>query len=170
MVQDRSGLRDGWDKMGSCTISAAPSVSGFVPATGTVSTGAQSSFTSSFSDADGFLNITDCYTLINSSLSGARAAYLRYDLKNNKLYVRNDANTGWLGGYAPGAASVIENSCIRLYCAATTKSGAGRGLVVNWKVMIKSSMSGKSLGVWQKVYDSAGLYDGWDSNATFAAR
>ena len=119
-------------------------------------------FTSKYSDAAGYADISRCYFLLNTTLSQANAVYVMYDAVANKLYLRNDVNTGWLGGYAPGSTNTISNGQCTLYCAETSMPGSGNVRTVNWRIQLKDSMSGKSCNGWMLVSDKAGLTDGWD--------
>jgi hypothetical protein len=60
-----------------------------------------------------------------------------------------------MGGYAPGQSHVIENSYAKLDCSATTVSGAGEDLVINWAVTFKQSFEG-SKNLYLKVNDLCG--------------
>jgi hypothetical protein len=117
---DDTNLRDGWDKMATYSVSQPPSNTSLSPSSFVVSPSVKKIVVAKYSDGDGSGDISACYTLINTTLTGSKACYLYYDAASNKLYVRNDTNTAWTGGAAPGAASVIENSYVRLYCAETT--------------------------------------------------
>lgn len=170
MVIDDTNLRDGWDKMGSFIISQPPSNVSLVPSSGTITSNVKGTFSSKYSDPDGYANLSACYLLINSTLTGAKAAYVRYDCNANKLYVINDTNTAWIGGYSPGSANVIENSYCRLYCAETTISGSGTTLTVNWKILVKPTMAGKTCPAWMLTVDDGGLRDGWDQMGSFTVK
>lgn len=81
-------------------------------------------FTAIYTDADGWQNLKEAYLLINASLNTRNCCYLYYNQNTNKLYIRNDADTSWIGGYAPGSSYVIENSYARLDCSKTTVTGS----------------------------------------------
>ena len=124
--------------------------------------------TSRYSDADGYGDLAACHLLLNTtSSSGANAVYVMYDAAANKLYLRNDASTGWLGGYAPGSAQVIENSNCELDCQGTTVAGLRTTLTINWKIELKPSMAGRTLPAWLTVFDKGGLKDDWEQVASF---
>ncbi|MDO8588457.1 MAG: C10 family peptidase [Armatimonadota bacterium] len=144
----------------------APVIRSFSPGTGDIPCDSKLTFSGVFYDANGRADLSRCYLLINDALDG-KGAFVRYDYNSNRLYIRNDAGTGWIGGYSPGSAYTIENSYARLYCAETTKIGAGGTLTVNWKLTLKSTLSGKTCGAWLYVYDDGGLHDGWDKMADF---
>jgi hypothetical protein len=163
LVFDDASHRDGYDQMGSnIKIGQPPANVSVAPSTGPVAAGPKVTFTGRYSDPDGYANLANCYLLINNTLNGVNAAFLRYDQNTNLLYVKNDANTSWGVGAAPGSATVLQNSYVSLYCAETTVSGSGNQLTVNWKVILKPTMSGRTCGAWLLVYDDLGLRDGYD--------
>ncbi len=120
------------------------------------------------SDADGNADIRNSYLVLNTTLSSYRGISLWFDAASNKLYLRNDLNTAWLGGVAPGSpGGVIENSYCRVDCAATAVERDGNNLRVNWSIEPKSPMVGKTLKAWMYVIDAAGAADGWDEMASY---
>jgi hypothetical protein len=114
------------------------------------------------SDPNGFADIKASYLLINSTLNGVGAVYARYDAVANKLYLRNDANTAWSGGHAPGSSGTIENSRAMLYCSETAVSGSGDALTIAWRLEMKPAMAGRSCLAWLYASDAANLYTGFE--------
>lgn len=168
MVSDFAGLKDGWDPMGEFEISFAPTNDSISPKSGAVPVGTKIALTSRYSDLDGYTRIDNCELLINTTLSKTNAAYVRYDAKTNRLYVRKDDNSGWVGGFAPGTSNVIDNSRIRLYCRETVVSGSGPTRTIKWSVMLKSPLSGNSCGAWMLCLDNSGQYEaGTEDNNGF---
>ncbi|MBF0522504.1 MAG: hypothetical protein HQL24_05540 [Candidatus Omnitrophica bacterium] len=126
-------------------------------------------FTTTYSDADGYSDIKSVYFLISpSSTSLTNCPYLYYDKSANKLYLRNDANTAWLGGYAPGSSNTIENSYAKLSCASTTVSGSGNILTVKWSIILKTAFLGTE-NTYLNVTDTAGLTSGWIQKGSWTA-
>jgi hypothetical protein len=121
---------------------AAPTLGTVAPSSGTGQVNVLQNFITTYSDPDGWQNIQYVYFLINISTSGINCPYFYYNQNTNKIYVRNDANTAWLGGYAPGIAIVIENSYAKLDCAQTTVTGSATTMTVNWAVTIKPPFTG----------------------------
>jgi len=166
LVFDDLGARDGYDQVGSVTLNRMPVNVSLSPTTGPFAVGVKQTFTTKYSDGDGFGHLANCYLLFNTTLSQVSAAFVRYDANANLLYVRDDANTTWGTGYSPGSAVVLQNSQCKLYCAETTVSGSGTTLTVNWKIEFKSSLSKKTCGAWMLVYDDLGGRDGYDQMAS----
>jgi hypothetical protein len=104
--------------------------------------------------------------LINTSTSGANCFYGYYDQNTNKFYLRNDANTGWLGGFAPGANNIIENSYAKLDCTKSTISGSGTTLTVKWAITFKPAFGGQK-NTYLYVKDDANAAAGWTQKGTY---
>jgi len=160
-VMDDCNVYVSYSKVGTWAIpNNSPTVGTIIPSSGSSFPDQAVNFTTSYSDLDTWLNIQYVYFLINTSTSGTSCLYAQYNQNSNKLYLRNDANSSWLGGYAPGSANTIENSYVKLDCAATTISGSGNDLTVNWKVTFKSTFIGTKK-MYLYVKDDPGAYKNW---------
>lgn len=154
--------------LASTAFAAAPTAGTIMPASGTSVPNAAVNFTTTFSDTDGWQNIQYVYLLVNKDTSGANCCYVYYDQNSNKLYIRNDFDTLWLGGYAPGSSYIIENSCAKLDCSKTTISGSGTTLTVKWNITFKTlfaSVASKKTYLYVK--DDQGAYNGWLQKGTW---
>lgn len=141
-VVDDTTLVAAWTRKGYYTVNRVPLLGTITPSSGTGQVNSAQTFTATYSDPDGWQNIQYVYLLINTSASGANCLYGYYNQNTNLLYLRNDANTGWLGGYAPGSVNTIENSYAKLNCASTSVSGSGTTLTLNWSVTLKPPFTG----------------------------
>jgi hypothetical protein len=165
--EDQNGFYDGYEQMGLFLVSVTPQ-------TGTVSVLANlptdpAQVTADYSDADGYLDITSCQLILNTSLVKTNAIYLWYDQVNDRIYLRNDANTAWLGGYHPGAYNkVVENSQCKLLCSSTYvwPYYGSPNMTVIWGIQLKPAMVGKNLIAYSWVKDKAGLTSPWDNRGT----
>jgi len=167
-VQDLGGLNSGWQAKGKWTIANnLPQIISLNPTSGVSATEQPTNFSTTFSDPDSYLNINYVYFLINTSTSGLNSFYGYYVQHTNKLYLRNDANNGWLGGFAPGSANIIENSYAKLDCSKTLVTGSGTNLAVNWSVSFKSNFTGTK-NTYLYIKDDAGSYVGWVKKGTWA--
>jgi hypothetical protein len=117
-------------------------------------------------DADGWQNIAEAYVVVNTSSTLTNSCYVMYDQNANKLYIRNDANTGWTGGYAPGSANTISNSYASLNCQTTTVSGTVQILTVKWAIIPKDAMAGLK-NVYLRVKDDTNSSTGWIKKGEF---
>lgn len=143
----------------SFVYAAAPTLGVVSPSSGSTAPNIAKTIISSYSDADGWSNLADVRLLISTSSSIlTNVVYLYYDQNTNLLYLRNDANTAWLGGFAPGSANTVENSAVKLNCASTTVSGSGTTLVVYWNLTFKSVFSGTYYTTYLYVKDDLGSY------------
>jgi Tol biopolymer transport system component len=168
LVYDDINLRDGWDQMGSgIKISQTPLNASLSPTGGSLAVGRWFTLTSTYSDPDGAGNLANCYLLMNTSLNPVNGVFVRYDANTNKLYLKNDANTAWVGGYAPGAAPAIHNTQCALSCSGTTVTPSGNSLIIGWRLYLKAPMAHKALPAWMLVYDDIGLRDGYDHMGTY---
>lgn len=155
----------GWVKKGVYAVTYPPQLGAVSPASGACQINIPQVFSAVYSDQDGWENLQYLYFLINTSTSGANCLYGYYNQNTNKLYLRNDANTAWLGGYAPGSANIIENSYVKLDCAQTTASGSGSALTLNWQVSFKSAFIGDK-NIYLSARDDANSVKDWALKGT----
>ena len=127
--------------------------------------GVARTYTSKYSDANGIADIAEVRILLNSSLNGANAPHGMYVPATNKLYLRDNVNGSWLGGFAPLSNNVISNSQGSLNCALTTVGGNGNTLTVNWSFTPASTWMGGRY-IYMQVRDKSNLVDGWDQMGT----
>jgi hypothetical protein len=165
-VVDDTGAYANWAKKGTYTVNTSPLVGTITPSSGTGAANTPATFTATFSDSEGWQNIQYVYFLMNTSASGISCPYLYYNQNTNLLYLRNDANTAWLGGYAPGSANAIENSYAKLDCAGTTVTGSGTTLTVSWNLITKSPFTGTK-NIYLYVRDDANAYQNWTKKGTW---
>lgn len=147
-------------------LAAKPVVGTITPASGASIPNQAVVFTTTYTDVDGWQNIQQANLLINTLVSGIRSFYGYYNQNTNKLYLRNDLNTAWVGGYAPGSANIIQNSYAKLDCSKSKISGAGTTLTVIWNVTFKSTFMG-SKRAYLYVKDDANAYNGWRQKGTW---
>lgn len=160
-VKDDANAYNGWIKKGTWTIpNSLPQVGTISPSFGSFTQNEIINFTSTYTDLDSWLNIQYALLLINNIVSGTNCPYAYYDQNLNKLYLRNDAGTSWLGGYAPTSANTIENSYVRLYCANTTVQGSGNTLTINWAFSFKAAFAGFKNG-YLRVTDDTNSTTAW---------
>ncbi|MEK9148764.1 MAG: hypothetical protein AAB267_01815, partial [Candidatus Desantisbacteria bacterium] len=166
-IKDDIGGKAGWTKKGTYTVNSSPQIGTITPASGIGQVETTQVFTTTYSDADGWQHIQYVYFLINTSSSNnSNCLYAYYNQNTNKLYLRDDANTSWLGGFDPGSANVIENSYAKLSCASTSASGSGTTLTINWSVMIKKPFTGTK-NTYLYVKDDLNAYQGWTKKGSW---
>ena len=127
---------------GAWKINAMPGFVSVVPSSGNGPMGVMQVFRAVYSDPDGWQNLSALNFLVNTIPDGTNCLSAYYDQNANKLYIRNDAKTAWVGGFVPGSANMIENSYVKLDCSKTIVSGAGNNLTIDWTVAFKSTFTG----------------------------
>ena len=166
-VKDLTGAATSWTKVGAWTIAnQLPTVGTITPSSGTSNPNQVVSFTTTYSDPDGYLDITQTKLLINTSTGTSNCFYGYYDCAAMKLYLYNDAGTSAIGGYAPGSANIIENSYVKLDCSSTTVSVSGTTLTISWSIAFKSPFTGTK-GSYLYVKDVPGACAGWAKIGTW---
>ena len=147
-----------------CLVVAGPAFAlNYKPTVGTITPSSGSSnindavtFTTTYSDRNGWQDIKYAYFLINTSASGSKCFYAYYDRQSNKLYLRNNNNTAWL---SQDPSNIIENSYAKLDCSKSYASGSGLTLTVTWNVAFKSTFVGiKNMHLY--VIDNTGASNG----------
>lgn len=146
------------------------------PQLGTISPSSGSSlsdqlvyFTTVYSDPDGWNDIQYVHLLINTAVNGTNCFYGYYNQNNNKLYLRNNANNSWLGGFIPGSNNAVENSYAKLDCSKTTVSGKDKTLTVKWAVMFKPTFRGvKNTYLYAK--DDMNIIANWVKKGTWEVK
>jgi hypothetical protein len=88
------------------------------------------------------------------------ALWARYS--NGKLWLLSDDHSTWLGGVQPQVQTTISNAQGSLCCGASSVSGGGTMLQVNWNVTLAAKWAGTNLGIWLYSENTSGLAAGWD--------
>ena len=145
---------------------SAPTIDTITPASGTSNIDQLTYFTTVFSDANGWQDIQYVHLLINTSTSGVNCFYGYYNQNTNKLYLRNNANSAWVGGFAPGSANIIANSYAKLDCSKTTISSSGTSLSIKWAATFKSIFYGAKKA-YLYVKDDSNAYVNWTQKGTW---
>jgi hypothetical protein len=128
-----------------------PGIDGVAPSDGSAPVATTVYFTTTWNDPDGAEDLKQCYFHIGDSPSLAGNVTLLYNAAKDKLWLRNDAGTGWVGGHAPRSANVMDNSQARVYCADTRVRRTGSRLEVRWAIRFSSGFAGaKKLGMKAK--------------------
>jgi len=154
---------DNWSTAYSDTINLAnqtPEAKSINPSSGVSGPENAVVFTAVYSDSNGYQDIKQAQILVNASINGANCFFGYYNQGSNKLYLRNDANTAWLGGFAPGSSNTIENSYAKLDCFNTTISGNNLTLTINWLVTFKAAFNGAK-NTYLYVIDKSGAFNDW---------
>lgn len=161
--RDRANAVDSFEVKGSWTVggNTAPTNVSITP--NPVSSGLNSiqTLTAFYNDVNGAANFSQVILRVGNNLTSGFQVF--YDVQANKLYLSNDAGTGYLGGFTPGANITISNSRAKLHCLDIAPTFAGNDLIVNWKISLTSS---SYVDTTQNVFlfcrDRGNLIDGYD--------
>lgn len=159
---DSKDANSGYERVGTHFSPVAPESVSLSPSSGTVSTGVTTSFLATYTDNNGFADIYKTYIQVSATSSQANAVLLMYDARQNKVFLRNDANTSWGSGGVPGTAVTLENSQCRVNLASMAMpwSLPDFQLQVSWPIQLKPT-SATSLCLRLYVQDNAFLDGGW---------
>jgi hypothetical protein len=123
-------------------VNHEPTVGAVVPTSGSGSAGVATAFITSWSDTDGWEDLKQCYFHVGHGQSLKNDLLLLYHAQKDKLYIRSDDDTDWLGGFAPGSANILENSQAQVDCNLTIAQGSRDTLIVAWAITFKRAFSG----------------------------
>lgn len=151
----------------SCLASAEAAKKNYPPIAGTIIPSSGSShanqpatFITTYFDRDNWKDLISVQFLVNTSPSGKNCFLAYYDPRNKKLFLRDDENKKWLGGYRPGTRAYIENSYSRLDCSKTAVYASGTSLIIRWSVIFKNTFGGKK-NSYLFARDEHGGTSGW---------
>jgi len=169
-VKDNEAHETGWVQTGtwgSIPANAPVVVSG----TPVSSTSANQLFTFTGRDLDGYLDIENIYFLINTSATiTANNCHGYYNRSTNKLWLYNDAATGFLGPLTPGNNAVLENSqCSITGLNSSIVAGPGTDLVLNLAMVLKGAYTTGTQKVYLWVKDYERMETGWIQTGTWSA-
>jgi hypothetical protein len=160
---DMYGVSSSTINKGTIFVNEPPEVVSLSPSTGTFNIMAPYTFSTVFSDPNGFSDLNIMYILINTSTSSTNALYACYHRGNNQLWLWDGAKFIGGSGYTPGSSGVIETTFGKLYCAGTSVIGSGSNLTINWSLGFKTTGT-KNVYLW--AYDSRSAYTGWKQKGT----
>jgi hypothetical protein len=109
-------------------------------------------FTTTYTDSNGYQDIKEAYFLVNTGINGKNCFYGYYNQQEKKFYLRNNQNTAWF------SAAQDINSYARLDSAIA--SGNGNILTITWKVTFKPTFLGRK-NMYLYVKDNANAVSGW---------
>ncbi|MCX5714133.1 MAG: hypothetical protein NT033_04860, partial [Candidatus Omnitrophica bacterium] len=161
LLRDFNSLHTGDYKLTYTRNNSAPIADSLIPSSGSSQADSQVFFTANYSDSDGFSDMGEIYLLVNGATDGANCFYAYYNPYLDQLYLRNDVNTTWLGGFSPSTPTTIENSYAALNCGKTEINKSGNSVTVKWSVSFKGAFSGHDYNIYLLVKDRVGATSGW---------
>ncbi len=133
------------------------------PATGI---GAGRTFTFTFSDSDRLSNIVTTEVWLGSAAPVAGATGMcDFYADASQLWLRNDANTAWLGPLKPGAADTLGNAQCTISGAASTLA-TGLNVVLTATVTFNASFAGAK-NIYMRATDRSNVASAWASKGTY---
>ena len=153
-----SGYIDGWDVK---PYYCPPTLEGVEPASGESCAGATQLFTTTIADCVNNVSVVE-YHFDNGGLNKVNSIYLRYDRRHDQIYLRDAANTTWLGGYALGADEVIDNGFGRLHVRDTSAEWNSGQLLVHWAIEFLPAYAGRTYNQLLYASNQDGQADGWE--------
>jgi hypothetical protein len=145
----------------------APANGTVTPLSGTGAVSVTTAFTTTWTDANGWEDLKHAYFHIGASPAIAGNVTLLYNAAKHKLWLRSDDGGAWTGGFAPGSATVLENSQAIVHCDQTAALGAGDTLSVTWAIEFKPGYTGaKKLGLKCKDLQKAKAKGQWKGSWT----
>jgi hypothetical protein len=159
-----SAGNSGWQQEGTWTLGTAqpPANVSANPATGST---ASQVFTAAYSDAQGYQDITQALFMVAGNAGGAAGCVAMWNPATNSFYLGNDAATVWQGPIVGGSTGTLQNSQCTLNGAASSGSGLGNTLTVNFSISFKAAFTGTK-NMYMLVYGSAGN-SGWQQEGTW---
>jgi uncharacterized repeat protein (TIGR01451 family) len=144
-----------------------PSLGTIDPSSGSGATGATTYFTTTWKDDNGWADLKQCYFHIGADASIVGNVTLLYNAAKNRLWLRSDDGTAWLGGCEPGTDDTIENSQATLDCKKTRQQGANDTLGLRWAIEFKPGYEGdKKTGLKCKDRSKARAKASWKGTWT----
>lgn len=145
-ARDRSQISKGYDAFGTWTIGGnlAPSLVSLAPSDVQTTPGQAQEFLATYSDPNGFKNLSVVMLRAGGTQTGGTANTLTgyYSVTANRLYLLTNDGRGYLGGFAPGSNNLISNAQGTLDCRTTRVSGSGNNLSVSWNFSAAATFSG----------------------------
>ena len=137
------------------TVSASPSTG----------TGSKATLELTYSDGDGFADITYAYVLLKHAIDSNNACYLIYYRPGNSLYLLT--NGGQMGALAtPGRAGTLENSQCSVDLSQTSVTASGSNLTLTVALTFKPEFRGTK-NIYMNALDAGGNWAGWTSRGTW---
>ena len=149
-AQDKSGTNSGWQALGTWNdpgaVPAGPWVSGMSPAR-TTATGVPTPYTFTFTDTNGWQDISVANILINGAIDGRHGCYLAIVPAAQQVLLVDDAGDAggpYSGMVLPGNGTVSNSQC-SVTGAGSSISGSGNTLTVTLVMTFTQSFAGNQL-------------------------
>ncbi len=144
-VQDNAGQNSGFVSLGTWTVpggGSPPSAVSVNPNTGNGSIGTAQTFTYTFSDPNGYADISYTDIMLSGTGGGVNSCYVYYARPSNQLYLLSDDGSKLLGPVTPGANTPLSNSQCTLNTLNSSVSPSGNDLTETLSLSFMAAFSG----------------------------
>ena len=138
-----------------------------VALTPTSGSGRAATFSLTYAEPNPGADLTRQYLMINDVFRYEQGCVLRYDPKENLLWLLNDSGVKWLGPEIPGdGKGALSNAQCSLSGAAATMEKAGQNVTIKVPVTFHAKFAGKHQ-LFVTGQDSLGLDTGWQAKGSW---
>ena len=157
---------EGTDVERNLTVNFAPATVSVTPSAANAMPNWYRTFTATYEDTNGWQDLRDVYLMWNTSAAD-NVQQMRYEVSTRKVYLRNDANTAWIGGFAVGTDTQLSNTNLTVDVGTTSAVTTTTQVRVTWTFMPKQPATSVNWTVYLKAVDSASQSTGWVSRGTW---
>ena len=147
-------------------VNLPPAAVSIRPSSGSGPARAKFPFTGTYADPDGWQDLQTAHLIVNTAATGVNGVHAYYDKMKNRIFLRNDNGTAWMGGFAPGSNNTIQNSQVILYCAGITISGSGNSMSVRWPLTFNPTFKGNK-NIYLKASDNSNAESPWQKKGSW---
>jgi subtilisin family serine protease len=163
---DRAGAASGLYYLGTWVVPGppVPPVAQWVSPSS--STGAGTSFLYLATDQNGATDITSVQILLNGGLGATNACWLYVERASNRVWLRDNGNTSWLGPVTMGSTGALTNGQCTVNAASSWMSTSTTSLYVDVNLTFDTAFAGPKSN-FMYVADSTGASSGWRALGTY---
>ena len=122
-------------------------------------------FTTTYTDPDGFQDLSYCMLMINTEVNPLNCCYVRYTVDAEAFSLMDDSGTTFL---APDENNLIQNSYAILDCFQSAVTFPDENTIqVEWFITFKKAFSGKTYNTFLYAKDKSGLRTDWKKKGTW---
>jgi len=163
-----SGGANLWTEKGTWTngTNRPPTADSVSPSSGT---GNPQSFTFTYSDPNGWTDLSSVYAVFNSTVaSGLNGCYIYYLPASNVLYLKADNGSTNLGALTPGGSGTDSNSQCSVAASGISVSHSGNSLMLTVSITFSATFTGRKT-IYLRAIDAEGASSGFVVRGTWSA-
>ncbi len=124
-------------------------------------------FTTTFTDQDGYQDLDYCMLMINTEINPLNCFYARYTLDENAFSLMNDDGSTFL----VHEKNLIQNSYALLDLNQSAVSYPDENTIqIEWFISFKKAFSGKTYNTYLYAKDKSGSRTGWKQKGTWTVK